>query len=254
MLINYGKDHEAFHIKPKEQKGSLPVPSTFDQFTSALPVFPDSLKNTRAMFISEFSGNKSIEVCDSVFGLKTTASGKFHTELSGTNFMQRVIVTKPHEKLKISYRSRESVSYVNDLIYLSEGSRLEYDGRFKAKRGEFTNFVHVVHQEPRASSIVNVKGLVFNLATVLTTGELLPGSKESQTSVNSFAVVFGDGKINAVPKLLISEPDTKSYHSFKKIHLTPKQLFFLGSRGIKQNYIEKFYERFILGDINGLPK
>ena len=248
MIINYGVDHAAFHISPKVLEGKLPVPSGFESFKSALSEFPKDFSKIHAMIISDFSGEQKINLKDSILGMKLNASGKLHTELFGVNYLQRVIVTKPHEHLKISYRSKDSTSYVKDLIYLSEGSSLSYDGRFKSKSGEFVNFVHVVHKEPKAKSEVNVRGLVFNKATILTTGELLPGSKDSDTSVNSFAVVFGDGKINAVPKLLISDPNTTSFHSFKKIYLTPEQAFFLESRGIKQNNIEKFYERFILGD------
>ncbi|MBR9680764.1 MAG: SufD family Fe-S cluster assembly protein [Candidatus Altiarchaeota archaeon] len=248
MIINYGVDHESFHIKPKVLKGNLPVPNGFEKFTSAMSEFPKNFLNVQALITSDFSKSLKLDLKDSVVGMKLQASGKLHTELVGVNYLQRVIMTKPNEHLKISYRSKDSISYVKDLIYLSEGSSFSYDGRFKSKSGEFVNFVHVVHKKPNATSKVTVKGLVFNQATVLTTGELLLGSKGSDTSVNSFAVVFGDGKINAVPELLISDPNTTSFHSFKKIYLTPEQTFFLESRGIKQNNIEKFYERFILGD------
>ncbi|MBR9690020.1 MAG: hypothetical protein GOV01_03940 [Candidatus Altiarchaeota archaeon] len=256
MITDYGKTHPALKLKVPETRGKFGASKKFaNTFSYKSTSFPkDQVSNQKTLFVSKISGKNSLTLTNSIIGMELHASGNLHTDFNGTNFLKRIIVIEPGKTLKLTYTSRDTQAYIDDLVYVSENSKLIYDGRFKNKSGEFFNRVHIVHKEPDGLSEVSVKGLVFGHSTVLTTGELLSGSHGSETSVNSFAVIFGNGKVNAIPELLISEPLSNSFHSFKKIHLTSEQMFYLQSRGIKENHIEDFYEKYILGEINGCKK
>jgi Fe-S cluster assembly scaffold protein SufB len=217
-------------------------------FNSGLRSFPDgNLSGVKALYLGDFKGDSKMSLKGAFIGVNSRASGTVHLELRGVNFVKRKFTVDKGDELRLDYVSKDSVSIVEDVIYLGEGSKLTYDGRFKIRSGEFTNIVRVVHEKPAAASEVNIRGLVRGKATVLPTGEFLPGSASSTTSINGFVVMFGKGKVNAVPELLINDPATKACHSFKKLQITPEQLFYLASRGLGENNIEALYEGFVLG-------
>lgn len=241
-------NHPCFKIKAEELLGKLRPPKGFDGFKSGIKSFPNqNMECKKALYLGDFRGDSKIVLNNSFVGIQSKVSGDIHTDLQGVNFLKRIFTIPKDEELKLSYISRDSVSFVDDVIYLGENSRLIYDGRFKINSGEFVNNVRVIHSKPDANSEVNIKGLVHDKATILPVGEFLLGSAGSTTSVNGFVVMFGEGKAHAVPKLLIGDPETKAYHSFKKLQMTPEQMFYLSSRGLMENNIEALYERFILG-------
>lgn len=240
--------HPCFRLKPEELPGRLKAPPEFDVFGSGVDAAPPgTLENSKALFLKDFSGDNSVSLEDSVLGVKAQASGRVHLELHGVNLVRRVLTVAHGETLRLSYKSRGSRSVVEDTIFMGKGAHLEYDGRFKVPSGEFSSTVRVVHSQPEAVSEVNIRGLVRGRATVLPTGEFLAGSRGSTTSINGSVVLLGKGKANAVPRLLIGDPATNAYHSFKKLQMTPEQAFYISSRGLTENNIEVLYERLILG-------
>ena len=221
----------------------------FKEFGEEREFEPATLVSGRRIFyVGAMRGTFNTRVKDSRLAFKGVAEGKVHIETEGETYVKRDITVPPGKHLVLSYKSLDSKSVIEDVVHVSAGARLTYDGRFKSDLHEFSGQVHIVHGERDAKSDVNVRGIVHRGATLRTTGEVLPGSDGSEVSVNSLAVVFGNGRVRAVPELLIKNPKTKSYHSFKKVHLSPEQLFYMQSRGFEKGGIEKLYERLIIGD------
>jgi len=221
----------------------------FEEFGVGTEFKPTTLISGKKLFqVGTSCGTFNTRVKDSKLAFKGTAEGKIHIDLEGETYVKRHITVPPKKQLVLSYKSLDSKSVIDDIVHVSAGAKLVYDGRFKSDLHGFNGSVHIVHKEPEAKSEVNVKGVVRKEATLLTTGEVLPGSDGSEVSVNSLVVVFGDGKVRAVPELLIKNPATKSYHSFKKIYMSPEQIFYMQSRGFEKENIEKLYERLIIGD------
>ncbi len=167
------------------------------------------------------------------------------TELRGEE-LRREIHVRPGDALRVRYVARDAGGSLEDTIFLGEGARLVYEGRFSARTRDFSNVVRVVHASPGSKSRVDVRGFVRAHARILTTGEI--SAPDCETSVNSTVFIFGSGRVEGHPDLLISDPSAKAYHSFRKLYLTPEQLFYLNSRGIEYRQIEGMYEQFILGD------
>lgn len=221
----------------------------FEEFGKEREFKPTTLITGKRLFqIGELCGTFNTRIKDSKLAFKGMAEGRIHIELEGKTYVKRHITVPKKKHLVLSYTSLDSESVIEDVVHVSTGAKLTYEGRFKTDLHEFNGSVHIVHKEPDARSDVNVKGIVRKEATLHTTGEVLPGSDGSEVVVNSLVVLFGEGKVRAVPKLLIKNPKTKSYHSFKKIYLSPEQLFYMQSRGFEKDNIEKLYERLIIGD------
>jgi hypothetical protein len=231
-----------------EERGKLKPPAGFGEFKSGIRRFPEGhLEGTRALFVDDFEGDSEMSVEDSFIGLESRASGSLALTLRGKSFVKRVFTVPDGGELRLRYVSVDSASTVEDTIHLGEGARLEYDGRFKVGAGRFINRLRVVHSRPDSSSEVSLRGVVRGGATLLPTGEFLPGARGSSTSIKGAVFLFGGGKADAVPKLLIGDPRTRAYHSFKKFQMNPEQLFYMTSRGLGENNIESLYEKFMMG-------
>jgi len=231
----------------KRLKGRVKQPEGFEDFPPGLVSLPgERLEGVKFLYVGDVSGRTHISLKDSVAGMVCDASGSMELELRGDNRLRRIITVPEGSRLKLSYVSRGGGT-VEDLVYLKEGAELVYDGRFRVRSGAFTASVRVVHEGKKSSSKVDLRGVVRGKARILPTGELLPGSVGSRTSLNGFVVVFGRGEVKAVPELLVGEQEAAASHSFKKLRLTQGQQFYLSSRGLGENNIERLYERFILG-------
>lgn len=241
--------HPALGMGLEEDKGSREPPGGFDMFSSAVEGNPEGrLENRKALYVGTSGGRVSVALDGSFLGFSGTATGEIALELKGTNFLKRIITVPAGEELHLSFRSRGSVSYVDDTVLLGEGSRLVYDGRFKNDRGPFHASVRAVHRGRDSASEVDVRGMVYGDAEVFPTGEVLRGARGASASVSSRVFVFGEGGVEAVPRLLVGEPDSEARHSFRKVRMTPEQRFYLATRGVEQRNIEEFYERMMFGD------
>lgn len=217
----------------------------FREFGEKVPFEPHRVFSGERVFMAgDSKGSVSSVVEGSQVAFKGSAEGEIDLQLKGGSCIKRHIVVPAGKSLFLSFRSFDS-AIVEDVVHVLEGATLTYDGRFR-DAGDFS--VHVIHGEPNARSSVEVKGIARGDAALRTTGEVLPGSDGSELSVSSTVVVFGNGKVKAVPELKISNPDTKSFHSFKKIRLNTEQLFYLQSRGFAEEGIEKLYEKLVMGD------
>jgi len=231
----------------KRLKGVVKQPEGFEDFPRGLVSLPgERLEGVKFLYMGDVSGRTHISLKDSVVGMVCDASGSMELELLGDNRLRRMITVAEGSKLKLSFVSRGGGA-VEDLVYLKEGAELIYDGRFRVRSGVFTASVRVVHEGKESSSRIDLRGVVRGKVKILPTGELLPGSVGSRTSLNGFVVVFGRGEVEAVPELLVGEQGAAASHSFRKLRLTREQRFYLSSRGLGENNIEKLYEGFILG-------
>ncbi len=233
--------------KIKRFRGS-PAQDYFSGFNSVKKFEPtSSFINKNILYTGSFSGKLITKVKDSSFGFHGQAKGELNFCFEGKCIVKRFFRIPPNETLKLTYLSNDSDSIIEDYVYMSENSKLDYVGKFVCEKNKFKNFVKIIHEEPNAKSEVNIKGIVSSKVDIITSAEVLEGSKGSKVSLNSIVFLFDEGRVNALPELNVETPFSRVSHSFRKIKFTPEQLFYLESRKVKMDDIKNFQKKTLLG-------
>ena len=234
--------------KFKKFKG-VPAQDYFSGFTS-VKKFKQvaSFLEEKTLYTGNFSGKLNTTVKNSSFGFHGKAKGELNFCFEGKCMVKRFFKIPKNETLKLTYVSNNSDSVIEDYVYMSENSKLDYIGKFICEKNNFKNFVKIIHEEPNAKSEVNIKGIVTSKSDIITSAEVLEDSKGSQVSLNSIIFLFDEGRVNALPELNVETPFSRVSHSFKKIRFTSEQLFYIESRGVKMDDIKNFQKRMLLGD------
>jgi Fe-S cluster assembly scaffold protein SufB len=165
------------------------------------------------------------------------AFGKLGIDCTKEKIERKINVAKG-KKLEVNFVSKDLLSEVNDTVYVGENSELLYVCDLESDKKKLKINLRLVHDNPNSKSSARIKCVSSNDVEVATSSELLSGSDGSESRVDVIGFVFWGGKMSAVPRLLVSNPLSKGFHSFKKIVFSRDQMFYLHSRGLDDETIK----------------
>jgi Fe-S cluster assembly scaffold protein SufB len=156
----------------------------------------------------------------------------------GSEKVERTINVAMGKKLEVNVFSKDLLSEVSDTVYVGENSELSYVCDLESDKKKIRINLRLIHEKPNSKSSARIKCVSSNNIEVITSSELLSGSDGSESRIDVLGFVFWGGKMSAVPRLLVSNPLSKGFHSFKKIVFSRDQMFYLHSRGLDDETIK----------------
>ncbi len=168
----------------------------------------------------------------------------------GNNDYEINVVLNSNTSLNVNSLNKDNNPVVN--ICLKENSMVNYNHSVLSKENSQSTF-NINHIENNSSSNINNNGINMNDGKLFFTinGVIPKKLSNINCNQNSMIINFKKGNSKIIPNLIIDSNDIIANHSAYIGEIGEEELFYLKSRGISKENIEKLiYKAILLGKMD----
>ena len=169
--------------------------------------------------------------------------------LGNNNYEINFLLNK-NSSLIVNSLNKDNESMVN--INLLENSNITYNHSVLSKNDSLSSF-NINHESNNSNSNINNNGINMNSGKLFfTINGIIPKNLSNITCNQSSKIInFKRGNSKIIPNLIIDSNDIIANHSAYIGEIGEEELFYLKSRGIKKENIEKLiYKATLLGKMD----
>ena len=207
-----------------EIKTSKALVTTFKitfKSSADIEIYFDSDEETKLSIEYDISKNVDVNIFEFRKGFKTKVQYKYNLKDNARLYLYRLNMGE----------------FVRELDFVSlkgKNSSIEFNLR-TLNQNEEKYDIYISHENKDTKSIVDNIGIAFKEGIIFNvTGEVEKGNKNSYLDQNNQIVTFVPSKCQINPNLLVEEFDTNANHNALIGTLDQDAIFYLMSRGIKE--------------------